>query len=136
MRILIVEDDLPSQVYMEALLRETARCEVAGNGALAVRAYIDAAVSGDPFTIIFMDIMMPEMDGLAAIDRIKEFEALNQQTVPTPAFIVVVTATEDMQSIIHAYCSGEVFAFLQKPLLLEDLQATMDKLVLAIKGMR
>jgi len=134
MRILIVEDDLPSQLFMQVVLREYAPCEVAENGLQAVRVYIDAAVGGAPFDVVFMDIMMPEMDGLAAMDRIREFEALNPQSVPKRAHMVVVTATEDMQSLIHAYCSGEVYAFLKKPLESGVLQATMDTIIQAATG--
>ena len=134
MRILIVEDDVPSQLFLKTVLQSYGACTVAGDGAEAVRAYTEAAVGGSAFDIVFMDIMMPGMDGLTAIDRIREFEVQNPQKVPRPAQVVVVTATQDTQNIIHAYCAGNVFAYLKKPLDSQELKATMVKMLAAPEG--
>lgn len=134
MHILIVEDDVPSQLFLKTVLQGYGPCTAAGDGAAAVRAYAEAAAGGSPFDIVFMDIMMPGMDGLTAIDRIREFEAQNPHKVPRPAQVVVVTATQDTQNIIHAYCAGNVFAYLKKPLDSQDLKAAMAKLLAASEG--
>ncbi|MHC1752541.1 response regulator [Humidesulfovibrio sp.] len=134
MHILIVEDDVPSQLFLKTVLKSYGPCAIAGDGAKAVRAYTEAALGGNPFDIVFMDIMMPEMDGLTAIDRIREFEAQTPQKVPRPAQVVVVTAAQDTQNIIHAYCAGNVFAYLKKPLDSQDLKATMAKMLEAAEG--
>lgn len=134
MHILIVEDDVPSQLFLKAVLKGYGPCAVAGDGAEAVQVYADVALDGSPFDVIFMDIMMPGMDGLTAIDRIREFEAQNPNKVPRPAQVVVVTATQNSQNIIHAYCAGNVFAYLKKPLTSNDLKATMTKILNAPMG--
>lgn len=134
MHILIVEDDVPSQLFLKTVLQGYGSCTVAGDGVEAVRAYAEAAAGGSPFDIVFMDIMMPGMDGLTAIDRIREFEAQGPHRVSRPAQVVVVTATQDTQNIIHAYCAGNVFAYLKKPLDSQDLKTTMAKLLAASEG--
>lgn len=134
MHILIVEDDVPSQLFLKTVLKGYGPCAIAGDGAEAVQAYADVALDGSPFDVVFMDIMMPGMDGLTAIDRIREFEAQNPHKVPRPAQVVVVTATQDTQNIIHAYCAGNVFAYLKKPLTNNDIKATMTKILNAPVG--
>jgi two-component system chemotaxis response regulator CheY len=129
MRILIVEDDHANQLFLKKVLEQSGDCVAVSDGAAGVQAYADAAAKGEPFGVVIMDIMLPEMSGLTAIDRIREYEALHPRTIPRPAHVVVVTATSDSQDIIHAYCSGNVFAYMKKPLLREDLLATMDKIV-------
>jgi len=129
MHILIVEDDRPSQLFFKTVLGRYGPCLVAGDGAEAVFVYEQAANQGNPYDIVFMDIMMPGMDGLTAIDRIRSFEAQHKRLVPKPAQVVVVTATGDTQNIIHAYCEGNVFAYLKKPITREDLDLTMAKLL-------
>ncbi len=134
MRILIVEDDIASQIFLKAVLKPFGQCDTAGDGAAAVRAYAEAALDGAPFDVVFMDIMIPEMNGLAAIDRIRDYEAHNRRSVPRPAQVVVVTATEDSQNIIHAYCTGDVFAYMKKPLERQEVEATMAKIASALEA--
>ena len=129
MRILIVEDDLATQLFLKVVLEGFGRCDTVSDGAMAIQAYSDAVAKGQPFEVIFMDIMMPEMNGLVAIDRIREYESHHPHTVPKAVQVIVVTATDDSHDILHAYCSGNVFAYLKKPLFREHIMATMHKLL-------
>lgn len=131
MRILIVEDDLTTQIFLKAVLEGFGRCDTASDGAMALLAYSDAVAEGQLFDVIFMDIMMPNMNGLTAIDKIREYESLHPNTVPRTVQVVVVTATDDSHDILHAYCSGNVFAYLKKPLFRENILATMHKILSA-----
>ena len=129
MHILIVEDDPITQMYLKAVLEAYGICDVVGDGAEAVRAYIGAAAKGNFVDVVFIDIMLPKMDGLTAIDRIREHEAHHPHSISHPAQVVMVTALEGPQDIIHAYCSGGAFAYLKKPLLREEVDATMQKII-------
>lgn len=83
LRILVVDDDLLTQRMMQILLgREGHLVEVVSNGLEAFDA-----VKFKKFDIVFMDLMMPVMDGLEASCRIREWE---QGCEPT--FIVALTA--------------------------------------------
>jgi len=128
MRILIVEDDLVSQIFMKTVLNKCGQCAIASDGEEAVKLFIAAATNGCPFDVVFMDIMLPKMDGLTAIDKIREYEGSNPRHAARPTHVVVVTATGDSQNIIHAYRSGDVFAYLKKPLEQNVLEATLAKI--------
>ena len=66
MRLLVVEDNLINQqVAEELLMSEGALVSLAANGQLGVDA-IAAAVSGQQFDAVLMDIQMPVLDGFAA----------------------------------------------------------------------
>ncbi len=134
MHILIVEDDIMSQTFMKTVLNQYGQCVITSDGEDAVRSYATAAISGRPFDVVFMDIMLPKMDGITAIDKIREYEEVNPKHVPKPTNVVVVTATDDSQNIIHAYCTGDVFAYLKKPLERNVLEATMAKITSVSKG--
>jgi CheY-like chemotaxis protein len=78
-----VDDDLLTQQMMQILLgREGHQVEVASNGLEAFDA-----VKFEKFDIVFMDLMMPIMDGMEASRRIREWETGEWHT-----FIVALTA--------------------------------------------
>ena len=82
--ILVVDDDELNQRMMRLILkREGHLVETALNGVEAVEA-----VKSKRFDIILMDLQMPEMDGVEASRRIREWENGKGRT-----FIVALTAS-------------------------------------------
>jgi len=71
-RILLVEDNPVNQKLAALMLKKAGyQVEVANNGKVAFEKYTG---SPDDFDFIFMDIQMPEMDGLEATDEIRKWE--------------------------------------------------------------
>lgn len=71
-------------------------------------------------TLIFMDITMPEMDGLAALEKIKKFNPL----IP----IIVITGDGNMETAIRAMKMG-AFDYLTKPLDIEKVRITAQRAI-------
>ena len=82
-RILVVEDDKTNQVVALKLIESLGYpVDIASSGAEAV-----AACRATKYDVVFMDIMMPEMDGLAATRLIRNLDSPNCH-----AFIIALTA--------------------------------------------
>jgi len=87
LEILLVEDNLVNQqVAVNVLKGRGHNVDVADNGLIALEKYRS---KGDEYDLIFMDVLMPEMDGLTASTEIRKLEeAENRGHIP----IIAVTA--------------------------------------------
>jgi len=117
MRILIVEDDEDSRVYLEqALAAQGYEIASAGNGVQALE-YCNT----DPPGLIISDIMMPEMDGFELCRQIKKDESL--KAIP----FVFYTATYIDSRDKELGLSLGALRYLIKPMdILEFLAAIQD----------
>lgn len=127
MKVLIVEDDVTSQKLLCTLMSGYAECDVASNGSEAVEAFADALASNVPYDLVFLDIMMPEMDGQTALKRIREHESRHGVVGLDRVKIVMTTALDDSKNILDAFraqCEG----YLVKPIERDKLVAELEKL--------
>jgi two-component system sensor histidine kinase/response regulator len=84
LRILLAEDNLINRVLATSILEKRGHTvSHAENGKKAV-----AAACAEEFDLIFMDVQMPEMDGLSATGEIRRIEAATGRHIP----IVAMTA--------------------------------------------
>ena len=125
MKTLIVEDDVTARTILQKFLSETADCHIALNGGQAVVAVGNALQQGRPYDLVCLDIMMPEMDGQDALQKIRALEAgyriLSYQGVK----ILMTTALCDIQNVKTAYhnlADGYLVKPIQKKSLFEILQ--------------
>ena len=72
MPILIVDDNATNRLILEEVLANWGACPTAVNGAMAgLDALREAATRGRPFTVALVDGMMPDIDGIDLIQRIR-----------------------------------------------------------------
>jgi two-component system, cell cycle response regulator DivK len=69
-KILIVEDDLSSRLYLNKILEKTGASIL---NACDGKEAIDAAMEDPEIDIILMDIQLPVIDGYGAAKKIREF---------------------------------------------------------------
>ncbi|MBF0456385.1 MAG: response regulator [Nitrospirae bacterium] len=74
MKALVVEDEFKSRTLLQRILSRYGECDVAVNGEEAIGAFVQSWKEGEPYDLICMDIMMPEMDGQQALKDIREME--------------------------------------------------------------
>ena len=118
-RILLAEDNQVNQeIALEYLIRLGCSVMIAQNGNEAVAKFSEAA-----FDIVFMDIQMPEMDGIEATRRIRDIEA-GAGSRRTP--IIAATAhafQEERNKCINAGMDD----FLSKPFSVKDIELLLDR---------
>lgn len=106
---LVVDDNpIDRQILKEQLDSVGIRVEVCATGAESLQL-ISAADGEDPFSVVFMDWRLPEIDGIEIIRKIRKMATKNA----SPA-IILVTAFEIEDVRDQAELAG-VKAFLPKP---------------------
>ncbi len=116
-RVLVAEDNPTNQLIVRAMLdRLGLQVEMVGDGQEAINA-----VRSRPFDVIFMDIAMPEMDGMEATAAIR---ALPGPEAKTP--IIAMTAYV-MRGDRERILSHGLDDFVGKPLSRADLIETLSR---------
>ncbi|KAI9489631.1 CheY-like superfamily [Zychaea mexicana] len=121
-RTLLVDDNpINRKVVARMLDKMNIKSQVAENGRQAYEA-IEAALETDsPFQLVFMDVWMPEMNGLEAAAKIRH--ELTSVT-PTQPYIIAMTACVmpgDKEKCIDAGMNG----YVSKPIRKEELDAAI-----------
>jgi len=117
LRILIAEDCAINQLLTRRMLeREGCIVSVAPNGSEAVKR-----LSAEPFDLVFMDMQMPEMDGIEATRRIRTLDG-------PAAGIPIVGLTANALDSDRARClEAGMNDYLSKPFFPEQLRAMLAR---------
>ncbi|MFT4300599.1 MAG: sigma-54 dependent transcriptional regulator [Desulfovibrio sp.] len=112
--LLVVDDDSSHRNTLKTLLAEWGY-------AIATLEDGEAAVEAckkQPFDLVLMDVRMAGISGIAAMQKIREFNP----SIP----IIIMTAYSDVDSAVNALKSG-AYDYLSKPLDFEDLRLTLAR---------
>jgi two-component system, chemotaxis family, chemotaxis protein CheY len=124
-KTLIVEDEFTSRALLREILKRFGVPQVALNGRQAVDLFGSALESGEPFDLVCLDIMMPEMDGQEALRQMRTLEARAGIDAAKRAKVVMTTALADRNTVVEAI-NAQCDYFLVKPIdgrvLLEQLR--------------
>jgi two-component system sensor histidine kinase/response regulator len=124
LRVLLVEDNPVNQMLVTRLLRKKGHLvEVAGNGHEAL-----SALQKEGYDLVFMDVQMPEMDGLEATAAIREQERQRGEEHTLPIIALTAHAMKgDEDRCLAAGMNG----YLSKPIRPEELDAILQKYLMS-----
>jgi signal transduction histidine kinase/chemotaxis response regulator CheB len=127
LRVLVAEDNLMNQKVSLALLRKHGcEADVVDNGIRVLEA-----LAAKTYDVVFMDVQMPEMDGLEATQRIRAEEATAPAGEARHIRIVALTAgvmAGDREKCLEVGMDD----FLSKPIRADNLRAVLERCVAAI----
>jgi PAS domain S-box-containing protein len=126
LRILLAEDNDANLKLATTLLRKLGhRVTVAGNGAQAIATYQPGG-----FDLVLMDMMMPEVDGLAAIKHIRARDA-EAGWRRTP---VIALTAHALRGDRERFLQGGADGYVPKPINVEDLARAIAEAVAPSAG--
>ena len=115
MKLMVVDDEPVALRTMQRLLRRRGLddCVLCANGAQAL-----ARLEAQPVDVVLLDLLMPEMDGMAVLEKAKPLH-------PRTEFIVI-TALDEVAQAVKAVRLG-AYDYLVKPVEAERLLLTIER---------
>lgn len=116
MKILIVDDQYENRKLMKDILKPYGTCDLVGDGEEAVDLFTEQLLEGTPYDLVFLDIMMPGMDGQEALKEMRAAETREKVVGGEESVIIMVTALDSPQQVMQAYFKGWCTDYLTKPI--------------------
>lgn len=118
--ILLVDDEEPNRVLIShRLTREGYKVTAVDGGRVALKP-----LRAQPFDLVLLDLMMPEMDGLATLDAIKSDPDLAR--IP----VLMLTSSNLRTSVAHCLSLGAA-DYLIKPVKPAELRMRLHRQLVA-----
>jgi two-component system chemotaxis response regulator CheY len=127
MKILVVEDDFTSRLLLQKLLSPHGEVHIAINGREALAAFRMAREEGEPYQLICLDIVIPEMDGQVVLQEIRRLEEGEGIARGDGVKIIMTTVVQDPLAIMNAF-THQCEAYLMKPIDKGKLVETLRRL--------
>lgn len=128
MKFLIVEDDPSGIMLLKTILAGYGDVDEVIDGTAAVEAFDSAWTQGKPYDVIFLDIMMPGMNGHDVLLAIRERERERRLPQVKEVKVIMTTALDNAESVSQAFLEGRASAYLVKPILRAKVLEEMRKL--------
>ncbi|MBU3099464.1 MULTISPECIES: response regulator transcription factor [Clostridium] len=127
MRILIVEDDEASGMFLQKALSKYGDCDITVDGMETLEAYLIALQEGMPYDLISLDIMIPKVNGVKVLNSIREMERKKRVKKNQRVKVMVITALSETQFVTDSLTEGYDI-YIEKPVYKKDLEIAMKKL--------
>lgn len=123
MRALIVEDDTVSVNILYYFVKEFFDCDTANDGEKGWEKFSDAHKSSEPYSYIFLDIMMPEKDGQALLNDIRNYE---KEHDVQKCKIIMTTALSDFDTVVKSF-ENKCDDYITKPIDKEKVITVLER---------
>jgi CheY-like chemotaxis protein len=117
-KILVADDSADNRLLISAYFRrEPFEVDFAENGKIAFDKF-----KSNQYDMVFMDVQMPEMDGLTATRLIRKWETENHRTRTSIIALTASALEEDVQRTLAAGCDLHLSKPIKKSVLLNTIQ--------------
>jgi two-component system chemotaxis response regulator CheY len=125
-RIMILEDDQLSAKLLMTYLEPYGPCDHVTDGRRAVELFREAIGTDDRYHLIFVDIMVPEIQGHDVLRLIRETEQKEGIPIEQKAKIIMTTSLSDAENIIEAFkatCDSYLVKPIRKAKLINEIES-------------
>lgn len=127
MKILIVEDDEASRIFLQKTLSNYGNCDLTVDGMETLEAYLIALQENMPYDLICLDIMLPKINGVKVLKSIREIERKKRVKKNQHVKVIVITALAETEFINESLTEG-YDVYIGKPVDKKKLEKAINKL--------
>lgn len=127
-KVLIVDDNFENRQLIAEILRDVTACDFAATGKEAIEAYNLSLHSKAPYSLILLDIELPEVSGLDILERIRQSEKKAGISLGEGIHIIIVTAYE--KRFLEAYnkgCDDYILKPIDTNILLQKIASALER---------
>lgn len=124
MKSLIVEDDYITSQVMQEILLAFGEADLAEDGFKGLELFTTALVENKKYDVIFLDIMMPELDGQEVLAQVRKIEEDYDIYGLDGVKIIMTTALDDFENIKTAFknqCEGYIVKPIEKDKIVQKI---------------
>ncbi len=122
-RVLLCDDNTINQKVAVRILQQLGyEPDLVTNG----REALDA-LDRKPYDLIFMDVMMPEMDGLEATRMIRELQKKGGNPISNARVVIIAMTAQAMQGDREKCLAAGMDDYLAKPIRPKDMRAIIER---------
>lgn len=129
-KILVCEDNFVDRKILCNFLQQYGTVDVAANGREAVEAFKASFAKKNPYSLVCLDINMPEIKGIEVLKAIRNIEEKIEDKAASDsknhAIVIMTTSAEDPSSILKSFkeqCDG----YIKKPVTKEKITTELAK---------
>ena len=127
MKVLIAEDDFTSRREMNRLLSKYGECDISVDGREAITAFNLALEANDPYDLVCLDILMPELDGYQVLRTIRTMEREKKVPEGKQSMVIMTSELSNDKNVMKAFELG-CEAYAGKPIDSEKFEKELRKL--------
>ncbi|MCO4783038.1 MAG: response regulator [Candidatus Cloacimonetes bacterium] len=129
MKILAVDDNFVNRRLLQKIVIGYGDVDHASDGIDAVAAITMSIEEQDPYDLVLLDVLMPNMDGIEVLQSIRSLEKLNGISPSNGVKIIMVTASSSVKHVMTAFREG-CESYITKPITKDKVLNEMIKLKL------
>lgn len=128
MKTLVIEDDYSANTMFVRVLENYGTCDSVTTGFDGLQKYRDNLNSGDPYDLIIIDIILPDMNGYTVLESIRSEEGREFSNPKKTRIILSTSLDDDENKKICKKLEKGSEEYYVKNYILEGLKETIEKL--------
>lgn len=113
---------------VQDILSPYGQCDKVEGGQDALDIFKQAHLNQQPYDLVFLDIVMPEMDGRQVLKQMRHLEQTWKISLKKATSIIMLSTIDTVESVIEAFYQGGCTAYLTKPVSKQKLLKKIETL--------
>lgn len=123
MRSLVIDDEFVALTKMTGLLGALGECDAATSGEQALMMFIKALENHKPYTLVTIDINMPDVNGITLLGRFNAEEKVRGCPRSRKFVVTAESRVANVRAALASDCDGFLVKPVRRAVLLEKLVA-------------